>query len=200
MEAIARACGDGRIDGQVVLVVGNFSDSPALERAESLGLRAVTIKSPGKSGTAEDEIDYGQRLLSALQEAGVGLIVLAGYMRKLPPAVTEAYRGRIMNTHPALLPSFGGKGMYGHNVHQAVIDYGVKVSGCTVHFVDEGYDTGPIILQTTVPVKDDDTADTLSARVLKAEHESYVAAIALFAQDRLRIEGRRVRRTQLLGD
>jgi len=194
MEAIARACVDGGIDGEVVLVAGNFPDSPALARAESLDLRAVVVKSPGKSATDADEAAYGERLLNSLRDAGVDLICLAGYMRKLPGAVTDAFRGRIMNTHPALLPAFGGKGMYGINVHQAVIDYGVKVTGCTVHFVDEGYDTGPIILQTTVPVEDDDTAETLAARVLKVEHASYIEAVSLFAQNRLTIDGRRVRR------
>ena len=102
-----------------------------------------------------------------------------------------------MNTHPALLPAFGGQGMYGAHVHQAALDYGVKVSGCTVHFVDETYDTGPIILQSVVPVQDDDTAETLAARVLAAEHEAYPRAVALFADGRLRLEGRLVRVTEL---
>ena len=193
MEAIARACFEGHISGNVVLVAGNFSDSPALARATSLGLRAETVKSPGKSGSPDDDLDYGNRLLALLAEEKVGLICLAGYMRKLPPAVTQAYAGRIMNTHPALLPSFGGKGMYGSNVHQAVIDAGVKVSGCTVHFVDENYDTGPIILQKVVDVEDDDTAETLAGRVIKAEHAAYVEAVARFAEGRLSIDGRRVK-------
>jgi len=193
MEAIARACSEGRIQGSVVLVAGNFSDSPALTRATSLGLRAEIVKSPGKSASLDDDIDYGIRLLALLHEAQVELICLAGYMRKLPASVIDAYGGRIMNTHPALLPSFGGKGMYGSNVHQAVLDYGVKVSGCTVHFVDETYDTGPIILQSVVPVEDDDTPETLAARVIRAEHASYVDAVARFAEGRLSIDGRRVK-------
>lgn len=197
MAAIAQACADGRIDGEVVLVAGNYSDSPALERAGSIGLNAVCIKSPGKNGSELDEERYGENLQAALRAADAGLICLAGYMRKLPQAAIDAYRGRIMNTHPALLPSFGGKGMYGLNVHQAVIDYGVKVTGCTVHFVDEGYDTGPIILQKTVQVEDDDTAETVAARVLKVEHASYVEAVALFAANRLSIDGRRVRMSPL---
>ena len=196
MEAIARACSEGRIPGEVVLVAGNFSDSPALERATSLGLRAETVKSPGKTGTPDDELKYGARLLKVLTDLGVELICLAGYMRKLPQAVIDAYSGRIMNTHPALLPSFGGKGMYGTHVHQAVLDYGVKVSGCTVHFVDETYDTGPIILQTVVPVEDDDTPETLAARVIHAEHASYIEAVARFAEGRLTISGRRVNTRQ----
>jgi len=193
MEAIARACSEGRIQGSVVLVAGNFSDSPALARATSLGLRAEVIKSPGKSGAVEDDEAYGWRLLDLLRESQADLICLAGYMRKLPAAIIDAFGGRIMNTHPALLPSFGGKGMYGANVHQAVLDYGVKVSGCTVHFVDETYDTGPIILQMVVPVEDDDTPETLAARVIKAEHAAYVDAVARFAEGRLSIDGRRVK-------
>jgi len=193
MEAIARACSEGRIQGSVVVVAGNFSDSPALARATSLGLRAEIVKSPGKSGTVADDEAYGWRLLDLLREEKVDLICLAGYMRKLPAAVIDAFGGRIMNTHPALLPSFGGKGMYGANVHQAVLDYGVKVSGCTVHFVDETYDTGPIILQSVVPVEDDDTPETLAARIIKAEHAAYVDAVARFAEGRLSIDGRRVK-------
>ena len=103
-----------------------------------------------------------------------------------------AYRGHILNVHPALLPLFGGRGMYGEHVHQAVLDSGMKVSGCTVHFVDEQYDTGPIILQTAVPVEDDDTPQSLAARILPNEHQTYKQAVRLFAEGRLRIEGRRV--------
>jgi phosphoribosylglycinamide formyltransferase-1 len=105
----------------------------------------------------------------------------------------QAYAGRVMNIHPALLPLFGGKGMYGEHVHRAVLESGVKVSGCTVHFVDEHYDTGPIIVQRCVPIEEEDTWETLAARVLAQEHQAYVQAVKLFAQGRLRIEGKRVR-------
>ena len=114
-------------------------------------------------------------------------------MRKLGAKVIKEYQNRIMNIHPALIPSFCGKGMYGHHVHEAAIDQGVKFSGCTVHFVDGEYDTGPIILQTIVPVEDNDTPQTLAARILVEEHKTYVKAISLFAQGRLKVEGRRVR-------
>jgi phosphoribosylglycinamide formyltransferase-1 len=194
MEAIARACADGQIDGSVVVVAGTVDGSPALERAASLGLPTMVIKTPRKGAQSDDEdVAYGEALLRELQAVDAGLICLAGYMRKLPPAVTAAYPRRIMNIHAALLPSFGGQGMYGMNVHQAVIDYGAKVSGCTVHFADDEYDTGPVILQTVVPVEDDDTPETLAARVLVAEHQTYPAAVALFAAGRLRVAGRRVR-------
>ncbi len=186
MQAIAQACADNRIDGQVVAVVGNHADSPALARAQELGLAAAAVSS------RQDEIAYADALLTALRGADADLVCLAGYMRKVPDAVLAAYTGRMMNIHAALLPAFGGKGMYGQHIHQAVLDYGAKVSGCTVHFVDAGYDTGPIILQTPVAVEEDDTAETLAARVLAAEHQTYPQAVALFAEGRLRLEGRRV--------
>ena len=188
MQAIAAACASGRIDGTVALVVGNFADSPALSRAQELGLPTRCLL----SRQAAEDI-YAEALLSALREARIDLVCLAGYMRKVPDAVVAAYSGRVMNIHAALLPSFGGQGMYGHHIHQAVLDYGAKVSGCTVHFVDASYDTGPIILQSVVPVEEDDTAESLAARVLVAEHDTYPRAVALFAEGRLRIEGRRVR-------
>jgi len=187
MQAIAQACADGRVDGEVVAVVGNYADSPALARARELGLPASVISS------RMDEGAYADALLGLLRLYEVDLVCLAGYMRKVPDAVLSAYAGRMMNVHAALLPSFGGQGMYGQHIHQAVLDYGAKVSGCTVHFVDAGYDTGPVILQAAVPVEEDDTAETLAARVLAAEHRTYPAAVGLFAEGRLRVEGRRVK-------
>ncbi len=187
MQAIAQTCADGRIDGQIVAVIGNFADSPALARAREIGLRACHVPSRG------DEDAYADALLGLLRLYEADLICLAGYMRKVPDAVLGAYAGRMMNLHAALLPAFGGQGMYGRHIHQAVLDYGAKVSGCTVHFVDADYDTGPIILQTPVPVEEDDTAETLAARVLAAEHQTYPQAVALFAQGRLTLDGRRVR-------
>ena len=187
MQAIARACAEGRIDGVVAIVLGNQADSPALAKAAEMGLTALAISSQ----CGEDA--YADTLQHALREARTDLICLAGYMRKVPDAVVSAYAGRVMNIHAALLPAFGGKGMYGLHAHQAVLDYGAKISGCTVHFVDESYDTGPIILQTAVPVEENDTAETLAARILAAEHEAYPRAVSLFAQGRLKLEGRRVR-------
>ncbi len=187
MQAIAEACAEGRIDGQVVLVLGNAAESPALARARELGLRAESLS------TRQDGAAYADALLALLHDAHIDLICLAGYMRKVPDPVVSAYAGRILNIHAALLPAFGGQGMYGHHAHQAVLDYGVKISGCTVHFVDGDYDTGPIVLQTPVVVQEDDTVETLAARVLAAEHRTYPRAVALFAAGRLRLEGRRVR-------
>src|SRR5262249_7904541 len=139
-----------------------------------------------------DEAGYAQVLLKILHRHQIQLICLAGYTRMLPIQVVREFRNRIMNIHPALLPFFGGRGMYLEHVHQAVLESGMKISGCTVHFVDEEYDTGPIILQTVVPVQDEDTPATLAARILPEEHRTYVRAAALFAAGRLRVEGRRV--------
>jgi len=134
---------------------------------------------------------FGTAIWDFVGEYKPDLIVLAGFMSLLP--VIPKYDGRIMNVHPALIPAFSGKGMYGHHVHQAVLDYGVKLTGVTVHFVDEEYDNGPIILQSAVPVEEGDTADTLAARVQAEEREVYPRAIQLFAEDRLKLEGRQVR-------
>ncbi|MGI4789447.1 MAG: phosphoribosylglycinamide formyltransferase [Janthinobacterium lividum] len=187
MQAIAAACASGQIDGTVALVIGNYADSPALTRAAEMDIPTLSVSS------RQDESIYAESLLSALNDAKVDLICLAGYMRKVPDSVVTAYKGRVMNIHAALLPAFGGKGMYGIHAHQAVLDYGAKVSGCTVHFVDENYDTGPVIWQSVVPVEEDDSAETLAARVLTAEHDAYPRAVALFAEGRLTLEGRRVR-------
>lgn len=187
MQAIIDACNDGRIDGEVVLVVGVKEDAPALRRADSAGVNTVVL-SPKQLGD-----DYDDALLAALREHRINLICLAGYMRVLGRQIVDEFRNRILNIHPALIPAFCGSGMYGHHVHEAAIARGVKFSGCTVHFVDEDYDTGPIVLQSIVPVEDDDTPETLASRILPEEHKSYVRAIRLFAQGRLSVEGRKVR-------
>lgn len=190
MEAIIEACRDRRIpDSAVVAVIGARDDAPALHKAHALSVSTAVVN---PREFPEPDM-YGDALLWVLQKAQPDLICLAGYMRLLPAQVVQAYPMRIMNIHPALLPLFGGKGMYGLRVHQAAIDSGMKITGCTVHFVDEGYDTGPIILQRCAPILDDDTPETLAARVLPVEHETYIEAIRLFVQGRLRVEGRRVR-------
>lgn len=189
MQAIIEACGDGRIpDSAVVAVIGARDDAPALQRAQALGIPTAVVN-PREFPTPEM---YGDALLWVLQRVKPDLICLAGYMRLLPAPVVHAYPLRILNIHPALLPLFGGKGMYGLKVHQAVIESGMKVSGCTVHFVDEQYDTGPIIAQRCVPVRDDDTPETLAARLLPMEHETYIEAIRLIVGGRWRVVGRRV--------
>ncbi len=186
MQAIIDACKEGRITGKVAVVIGVKDDAPAMERARNQGIPTVEIR---PKLFESDEL-YGKAILDVLAENKIDLLCLAGYMRILPQNVVSAYRWRIMNIHPALIPMFCGKGMYGEHVHRAALDYGVKVSGCTVHFVDEEYDTGPIILQKVVPVEEGDTPETLAARVLVQEHKAYPEAIQLFAEGRLSIEGR----------
>lgn len=177
----------GTLDARVVCVVSSRAGVQGLERARAAGIPAVTV--PRKDfATAEA---FGEAVWREVRAQGPELVVLAGFMSLLP--IPPDFRGRIINVHPALIPSFSGQGMYGHHVHEAVLAYGAKVSGATVHFVDEQYDRGPVILQRAVPVLEDDTADALAARVQAAERELYPEAIQLFAEGRLRIEGRRVR-------
>ena len=136
--------------------------------------------------------EFGGALLEALDRHGVTFVALAGYLKHVPVAVVRAFRHRMLNVHPSLLPAFGGPGFYGRRVHEAALDYGVRWSGATVHLVDEAYDTGPIVLQDVVPVRPDDTPDALAARVLAVEHRLYPEALRLFAEGRTRVEGRRV--------
>lgn len=188
MQAIIDGCRSGKINGEVALVVGVKDDAPAMERARDQGVPTLAI-----SPKAFDTTDaYDDAVFSALQASSIDLICLAGYMRVLGQKIIDAWRDRIMNVHPALIPSFCGKGMYGHHVHEAVIARGVKFTGVTVHLVDEEYDTGPIILQTIVPVEPDDTPDSIAAKVLVQEHKTYAEAISLFAQGRLRVLDRKV--------
>ncbi|HET6383436.1 MAG TPA: phosphoribosylglycinamide formyltransferase [Armatimonadota bacterium] len=185
-QALLDGCRSGRIPGDVALLVSSSPDTPAMARASAGGVKAIYLpREP-----AEDEGD--QALLKLLQDHKIDLICLAGFMRKVGFAVLEAYPNRIMNVHPSLLPAFAGAGMYGLRVHQAVLAYGAKISGCTVQFIDEEYDAGPIILQRAAPVLEEDTPETLSARVLEQEHAAYVEAVCLFAEGRLSVEGRRV--------
>lgn len=156
---------------RVAVVVSNRKDAGALERARSAGRAAHVI--PVKDRTPED---VGEETLRVLDAADAQVILLAGYLRMLPPSVVAAYPRRILNVHPALLPAFGGKGMYGHHVHDAVLASGAKVTGATVHYVDEQYDTGTIVAQWPVPVHPTDDAETLAARVLEVEHRLYAAA------------------------
>ena len=186
MQAIIDACGDGRIDGQVAVVIGTRDDAPAMDRARLQDIGTIEVNPK----LFNDDDEYGRKLLNTLTKYKIDLICLAGYMRMLPSMLISAYRYSIMNIHPALLPAFCGKGMYSQNVHNAVLTYGAKVSGCTVHFVDEEYDTGPIIIQKVAFVKEGDTIETLAARILIQEHIAYPEAIQLFAKNRLHTEGR----------
>lgn len=178
--------GDLHID--FTLLIGNNSSAFAFERARKHGIKAVHIAPSHFS----EENKYASQLLSVLQENRVELIALAGYMKKIPRDLLAAFPNRIVNIHPALLPAFGGKGLYGEKVHQAVLDYGAKVTGITIHFIDEEYDHGPIIFQDTVKVLDSDDAHTLAKRVLALEHASYWKAIQGIAIGAITVKGRRV--------
>lgn len=170
----------------VVAVIGSKPDAYGLERAKAAGIPAVCV--PRKE--YKDADAHNAALWAEIRKYAVDLVVLAGFLHMV--RVPEDFKDRIVNIHPALLPAFGGKGMYGIHVHEAVLEYGAKITGCTVHFVDEHYDTGPIILQKTVPVRDDDTPDILQARVQEAEREALPEALRLIAEGRARAEGRRV--------
>lgn len=187
-QAILNAIDEGRLPARVTLLVSNNSDAGALDLARSQNIPAFHL-SPKQFASEEA---YVQQLLALLQRHNIELIALAGYLKKVPSVVIERYRNRILNIHPALLPSFGGPGMYGHHVHEAVIASGVKVTGATVHLVDEEYDRGPIVHQKTVDVLSDDTPETLALKVLKIEHEIYPEVLAAFARSRVKIEGRKV--------
>jgi phosphoribosylglycinamide formyltransferase-1 len=183
LQAIIDACECGKIRGAVAVVVADKKDAYALARAEKHRIDGVFVDPAGKSRAEFDrEID---RVLSA---HNVDLVCLAGYMRLLGPEFVKKYYGRLMNIHPALLPSFPGL----HGQRDA-LEHGVKVSGCTVHFVDEKTDHGPVIIQKCVPVLEGDTEKTLSERILEREHEAYPEAVRLYAEGRLNIEGRRVK-------
>jgi len=177
----------GALDATVACVIGSRRDAYGLERARKHGIPAVAL--PRKD--FPDDAAFNDAIWAEVRRHEADLVVLAGFMLLLH--VRDDFRNRIMNIHPALIPAFCGKGMYGHHVHKAVLEHGVKVTGATVHFVDEEYDHGPIILQEAVPVLPDDTPDTLAERVQAKERELYPRAIQLFAEGRLRVEGRIVR-------
>ncbi|MBI3923040.1 MAG: phosphoribosylglycinamide formyltransferase [Armatimonadetes bacterium] len=188
-QAIVEAVESGPGPAHVRLLVSANAECGAVERAGSHGIETLVL-SPKQF---DSELAFDEAIAEAIASRGIELVCLAGYMRKLTPEFIRQFRNRIMNIHPALLPAFGGQGMYGLRVHEAVIESGAKFSGATVHFVDEEYDHGPIIAQAIVSVADDDTPQTLADRVLRAEHRIYPEAIALFAKGRLSVNGRRVR-------
>jgi phosphoribosylglycinamide formyltransferase-1 len=181
-EAIARNVQTGQIPARIAVVISNRSDAPGLRRARAMSLNAAYIPSQGKEREA-----YDREIVAALQEAQVDLVCLAGFMRVLGPYFVRAYPNRALNIHPSLLPAFPGL-----EAQKQALESGVKFTGCTVHMLDEGVDTGPIVCQAVVPVLDDDTEATLAARILKEEHRIYSEAIRLVLEDRIRIEGRRV--------
>jgi phosphoribosylglycinamide formyltransferase-1 len=184
LQAILDAIDAGRCPARLTVVISDRAGARALDRARGAGVKAVHIDPQGYA----DRASFDDAIARVLAEHGVELVCLAGYMRLLSPGFVSAFRGRILNVHPALLPAFPGL----HAQRQALA-HGVKVAGATVHFVDEGVDTGPIILQAAVPVHEDDTEEMLAARILVEEHRLYPEAIRLYAEGRLEVVGRRVR-------
>ncbi len=182
-EALAESVAAGRIPGaEIAVVIANREGTPGIERAKARGLAAEEMSSRG----LEREV-YDRRVVAVLREYEVDLVCLAGYMRLLSPYFVQSFPQRILNIHPSLLPSFPGL-----ESQRQALEYGVKFAGCTVHFVDENLDAGPIVLQAVVPIVDEDTTDTLTERILREEHRIYTEAVKIVLDGRFKIEGRRV--------
>jgi phosphoribosylglycinamide formyltransferase-1 len=184
LQAIIDNIESGKLSAEIGVVISDRADAFSLERAKKHNIPGVHVSAKGYKGKRDE---YDALLVTQLKKHNVELVCLAGFMRIITPALIRAYPNRILNIHPALLPAFPGL-----HVQKTAIEHGVKFSGCTVHFVDEGMDTGPIVIQAAVPVLDSDTEDSLSERILKQEHKIYSRAIQLYAEGRLRVEGRRV--------
>ena len=184
LQALIDHAAAGTLGADIALVLSNNPQAGALERARKAGIATCCIDHRQFAGREE----FDRAVVAALQQAKTELVVLAGFMRILSPFFIDAFAGRIMNIHPALLPAFPGL-----HVQRKAIEYGARFAGCTVHFVDGGVDTGPIVIQAVVPVHDDDSEETLAARILAQEHQIYPEAIRLFAAGRLQVEGRKVR-------
>ena len=187
LQAVIDAIEARRVQAQIVVVISNKKNAVALERARKHGLKDLFVDPKPFAGRPDSREAYDQSLLEILQQHEVELVLLAGYMKIVTAVLVNAYANRMMNIHPSLLPSFPGL-----DVQKKAIDWGCKLAGCTVHFVTEGVDEGPIIIQAAVPILDGDTPDTLVARILVQEHKIYPRAVQLFAEGRLRVEGRRV--------
>ncbi|MGW8313409.1 MAG: phosphoribosylglycinamide formyltransferase [Desulfuromonadales bacterium] len=183
LQTIIDRCQDGTLAAEIAIVISNNPDAGALDRADRAGVATLCINH--RLFPVREEFDHA--VVRALQDAQVDLVVLAGFMRIITPTFIAAFPEKIINIHPALLPSFPGL-----HVQQKAIDYGARFSGCTVHFVDGGVDTGPIIIQAVVPILPDDSADTLAARILEQEHRIYPRAIQLIAEGRVQVDGRKV--------
>ncbi|HSQ51713.1 MAG TPA: phosphoribosylglycinamide formyltransferase [Nitrospiraceae bacterium] len=187
LQAVIDAIEAGTVQAKIVAVISNKKDAPALERARRHGLSGLFIDPKPYAGRPDSREAYDLALLDVLRLHDVELVLLAGYMKIVTKVFVEAFANRMMNIHPSLLPSFPGL-----DVQKKAIEWGCKLAGCTVHFVTEGVDEGPIILQAAVPILDNDSPDTLAARILEQEHKIYPRAVQLFAEGRLTVDGRRV--------
>jgi formyltetrahydrofolate-dependent phosphoribosylglycinamide formyltransferase len=177
----------GRLRLEIALVISSSATARGLQYATDAGIPTAAIASSDFAG----QEDFSRAIFERCRQAKADLVVMAGFLKRV--TIPDDFANRVTNIHPGLIPAFCGQGFYGHRVHEAVLDYGAKLSGCTVHFADNQYDHGPVILQKAVPVLDDDTPDTLAARVFEAECEVYPEALQLIAEGRVRVEGRRVR-------
>ena len=187
LQAIIDGIEASQVQASIVAVISNKKDAAALERARKHGLKDLFVDPKPFAGQPDSREAYDRALLAILQQHDVELVLLAGYMKIVTAVLVNAYANRMMNIHPSLLPSFPGL-----DVQKKAIEWGCKLAGCTVHFVTEGVDEGPIILQAAVPILDNDSPETLAARILVQEHKLYPRAVQLFAEGRLRVEGRRV--------
>lgn len=187
LQAIIDGIEAKRVDARIVAVISNKKDAVALERARTHGVNDLFVDPKPFAGQPDGREAYDRALLAVLQQHDVELVLLAGYMKIVTAVLVNAYANRMMNIHPSLLPSFPGL-----DVQKKAMEWGCKLAGCTVHFVTEGVDEGPIIVQAAVPILDQDTPETLAARILDQEHIIYPRAVQLFAEGRLRVEGRRV--------
>jgi len=187
LQAVIDAIEAETVQAKLVAVISNKKEAPALERARRHGLACLFVDPKPYTGRPDSREAYDRELLDVLRRHDVELVLLAGYMKIVTRVLVEAFANRMMNIHPSLLPSFPGL-----DVQKKAIEWGCKLAGCTVHFVTEGVDEGPIILQAAVPILDDDTPDTLAARILEQEHKIYPRAVQLFAEERLQVAGRRV--------
>jgi phosphoribosylglycinamide formyltransferase-1 len=187
LQAVIDAIEAGTVQAKIVVIISNKKDAPALERAHRHGLSARFIDPKPYAGRPDSREAYDRELLDVLKQHDVELVLLAGYMKIVTTVLVEVFTNRMMNIHPSLLPSFPGL-----DVQKKAIEWGCKLAGCTVHFVTEGVDEGPIILQAAVPILDDDSPESLAGRILEQEHKIYPRAVQLFAEGRLRVEGRRV--------
>lgn len=189
LQSLIDGINSNKINGQIKAVISSRKNAYGLERAKNNGIEAFHVNSK----QFEDNIEFNREIMRIFKEKDVELIILAGYLKILSKELVREYKNRVMNIHPALIPSFCGKGFYGQRVHEAVLEYGAKITGATVHFADEGTDTGPIILQKAIKVHEDDTVETLQKRVLQVEHEILCEAVGLYCAGKLEVIGRRVK-------
>lgn len=188
LQALIDGTKNNTIRGNIRLVISNREDAYGLERARKNGIEAIYLD----PGEYKDDRNYNLKLIEEFKARNIDLVVLAGYLRVLSEEFIDEYRMKIINIHPSLIPSFSGKGYYGENVHRAALERGVKLSGATLHFVDEGTDTGPIIIQKSLELEDDETIESLAGKILKIEHEILVQGVSLYCEGMLEVENGKV--------